>query len=725
VSDDNDVRGKPAPSGAKPAAKAVPGIAGLPDPNADASDLERTRELPPGSRIASSWPRPTPKGPASGSTVPRPAVGGDLFPGLSGLTQRSSRPPKAEANQPFQPAPAPLEAPPPPGVPVEEISNSLLLPDDSGAVLSPEPEELSGSVLVEDAPDGRGPPVVTALGSFASQASQAAHAAPGPAAEPVEAAHRALLGMPRLPTSTPAPVIAPRNAPAGKEGAHGGPADHGGAQAPLSDEPMHTDAPPVRVVELPAEQGAPETQEPYAYPANGYDEARLPTSGLGAAMQQAAAQAKALLRRARGALLASANEQQGARPPWTLPAVTLAGLVVGIGVVGLLFTVLGKHRGGTDESATSGSAPSGSARTAAPALSASSAGALAPAPAVVPAPSASTSASACKVTASSQIVAPGALVSAGVEVRPFGDAVALGFAPSEHEARALRIDPVTLAASGGVASHGSDVIRRVRPAINPKNTLGLAVDAERKHDRVQGRRTLPIDPPLQVGSFDGGLVWTRAGGGPAGKLWPLSGSDDVDALRAASEGAPGDTTTAIAFRRSNEIWVGVATGYRALTPKGDLSHVAGLGPSVGSPAVAVNDGAVVVAWSDRPSTDAPWHLRMVHLKAGEAASEPTTFSPPSGGPGGHAMSPSLAPIPGGRFLLVWTEGPTSQQRVRAVTLTASGEPVGKPLEISNETVNSGQGQAAVTATSGAAGIVAFLQAADGAFEVAVTGIGCD
>jgi hypothetical protein len=689
-------------------------------PDSDPSDLERTRELPPGSRIASAWPRPTPKGPgAQGSVIPRPASGGiggaNPFPGLSGLTGKASQSPKPGTAQPFQPAAPvapPFEAPRPPGVvPLEEISSSLLLPDDSGALL-PEPEELSGSVLIEDSPDGQGP-IVTDL------RPHAAHAGP-----PAEQAPRSL-GMPHLPTSTPPPVLTPSQLGQGQALGHGTqPAGDAYADPGAAGDSAHADVSPGRVVELPAEQGYAQESGGYLDPA-AYEETSPPgVRGLSTLI----AQARAGFERLRGLLLAAAQRRpgsRGSRPQWTTATVTLAGLFVGVAVVGLIFALTGKRKGLADEEPGSASSAasalaSGGAQHAAPSAS------VAATPATAPAPAASSPSTviACTVTATPQMVAPAAIVPAGVEVRPFGDAIALGFAPGEHEARALRVDPVTLAAGGGVGSRSTDLIRRVRPVVT-KESLGLAIDAERKHDRIQGRRTLPIDPPLQVGAYGGDLVWARSGGGPVGKLWPLSGSDDVDALRAGSEGAPGDTTTAIAFRQGGQIWFGVATGYRSLSARGDLSRIAGLGPTVGSPAVAVSEGAVVVAWSDRTSSDVPWHIRMVHMKPGEGASEPVNFTPPAGGPGGHAMSPSLAAVPGGRFLLVWTEGPTSQQRVRAVTLTASGETVGGALEISNGSVNSGQGQAAVTATAGAKGIVAFLQASGDGFEVAATGIRCD
>jgi hypothetical protein len=152
--------------------------------------------------------------------------------------------------------------------------------------------------------------------------------------------------------------------------------------------------------------------------------------------------------------------------------------------------------------------------------------------------------------------------------------------------------------------------------------------------------------------------------------------------------------------------------------------VNGLGPVIGSPAVAIDEGIVMLAWADRASAAAPWSLRVAHMKAGDPAGEPVTFAPPAGGPGGQVMSPGLAALPGGRFLIVWTEGPAQQQRVRALTLTSSGEPLGKALEISTEGVNSGQGQAAVTASAGGRGVVAYLQSSKEGFEVAATPIAC-
>ncbi|MCI4354431.1 MAG: hypothetical protein L3K06_03595, partial [Thermoplasmata archaeon] len=472
------------------------GLPGLPDPAADPTDLERTRELPPGSRVAAAWPRPAPKsirpgmlaGSPPGSTIPRPSPGGlgaDLFPGLP----RSSRPPVAGSKAP-SPEPSP-QAPPAPPSSVEELSNSLLLADDSGAAPAAadefEAEELSGSVLIEEPPDGEGPPVVTRLGPGAP-----VHA--DPPAEPfapAEAAHRTLLGMPDLPRSTPGPVLdrkgqtlppapglfQPPEAATIESSGHG----------PSSEEPVHTDAAlaPERAAYDEQPGPLPTASSPPPRPS---DRVELPKGGLTLAFEQAKERlgrlrqpAKEQFGKLRAKLLASADEKGPARrPQWMLPAVTLAGLFVGVGLVGLVLLV-GGHGKGPAEGEPAQASTVASAK---PAPSASAVSTPAPIPAPTPAPVASAQASLpapvtpCTVVAPAHVIAATAMVASGVEVRPFGDQIALGFAPTDHEAKVMRIDPVSLAPTGGSTGHASDPIRRVRPVIGPKDSLGVAVDAD-------------------------------------------------------------------------------------------------------------------------------------------------------------------------------------------------------------------------------------------------------
>jgi hypothetical protein len=86
------------------------------------------------------------------------------------------------------------------------------------------------------------------------------------------------------------------------------------------------------------------------------------------------------------------------------------------------------------------------------------------------------------------------------------------------------------------------------------------------------------------------------------------------------------------------------------------------------------------------------------------------------------MSPGLAALSGGRFLLVWTEGPPSAHQVRALTLSSEGAALGAPFVVSGDGMNAGQGQAAVSANG--QGIIAFLESRGQRFEIAAAPIAC-
>jgi hypothetical protein len=407
-----------------------------------------------------------------------------------------------------------------------------------------------------------------------------------------------------------------------------------------------------------------------------------------------------------------------------LPIIALAGLLAGIGLVTLVVRATRSHGGSTSTTSSPSAATSSSAslETAAERLAPVASQTEAPAPSTRAASPVLTE---CAVAGDPKVVAPRAIVAAGIEVRAFGKDVALGFAPNDHQAMLVRLDPATLAVSQSTVSHSMLSIRRVTPVPGRTGKLDLAIDVDRNGDPLQGRRTLPLDPPVQVGVSDSHLAWAPFGRDVQESLWRLEGEGPVEALRGARSES-NLAMVAIAFRRGGAVWLGAAEGSNALAPKGDLSRVNGLGPMVGSPAIAVNEGIAIAAWADRPSPDDPWQLRWTRFKPGEAAGEPRAFKPPPGGKGEEAMSPGLAVVPDGRFLLVWTEGPASAHAVRAVTLSADGTASGKAIAISADGVNAGQGQAALTASG--RGLVAFLQSSTSGdtsgFHVAVTPIVC-
>jgi hypothetical protein len=690
--------------------------------------------------------------PNSSRPPPRPA---------SQPPRASNRPPAGPASRgrfatptarraPSMPSRAPRSQPPP----LEEISSSLLLEDDSASGSLPGVEELSGSLLLEDP---GGPQLDEPSGLHLDDATVVLPPAPSapeqqnpPAAaeeeRPALAAHRALLGIPELPTATPPPNladIAPVPVPSSTgtlrppdptansmpspsstavsaalppdgvppppeqmfEALHGFEAAQ--AEVAHSLEPVHTDqtiaAQPITAASDPIPGDVEMTS--------------LPRGRLVIAIEA--------LKHALEAVKAALRDDSPQRRRWFLPAIAVAGLLVGVGVVVLVVSLV--RKGGdesdarTEPSATAPSASEPEKLAAAPTTPAPQPAAPLPAPPTVTEPVVSTTP--CKVSGKPRVVAQNAIVSAGVEVRNVGNDVALGFAPNDHQATAVRIDPSSLSLSSTVDAQSTDPVRRVIPLASADGALSIVNDSDRDGDGLQGRRTVALDPPIDIGAAAGKLVWAHHGGGPAGDLWALDGHGNVDALRGAVDpGTNGSPATAIALRVGPAILMGTASGRDTLVPQGPLSRAVGLGDAVGSPAIAINDGVVVVAWADRASTNDPWSMRWVRFKAGEPAGDPGTFTPPAGGKGEQVMSPGLAAVPGGRFLLVWTDGPASRHDVRALTLSHDGVPLGKPLDISNRSANAGQGQAAVNAAR--QGLVAFLESAEGGFRVVATAVSC-
>ncbi len=392
------------------------------------------------------------------------------------------------------------------------------------------------------------------------------------------------------------------------------------------------------------------------------------------------------------------------RAKWILPAVALAGLSIGVVVV--VFSLARRHPTDPQHS-----------------VPGAFAGPVVPDPSSVhsiPGSNDRPILAPCVVAGSPKVIAPSALVTAGVELRALGGDVLVGFAASDRQAESLRLDPNTLSVISRAAALSSLTIARVTPGLS-SNGLPLAmVDTDGETDGVRGRRTIATVPPLQVGASGDAVVWSRLGGAAAGRLWPIDG--EIEAVRGVPDRSADASTTAIAFRRSGGVEVGLVTGRDMLTALGELRRFAGLAGSVGAPAIALSDGVVLLAWADRPSGAGAWQLRSVRFKVGGPSTEPTLFTPPPGGKGEQAMSPSVVALPGNRFLLVWTEGPPTRHDLRAITLSESGAVLGEPLELSNPGANAGQGQAAL---AGGHGVAAFLESTEGGgFRLAATPISC-
>ena len=637
---------------------------------------------------------------------------------------------------------------------LEEISGSLLLPDPGSSSTLPGLEELSGSLLLEDPTEVRDDLRAVPMAEPSQGGPTPAAGAPPPAA----------LEMPALPKATPGPdldqlptvamaaisrdTLRPAVAPAPAE-AH-----------PTSESLQATVVDPNALPPQPGPDGVPPPPAHMYGVLQGYeatgpvpppsgmqvdatdrndplnDDGPSPTAPVHGDVEVTAlprSRMSTAMETVRGAfeqMKAAMGDTDPAHEPRRrlyLAGIALAGLALGVAVVSIVVSL---SRKGSDETeartettASASAAPAPVAPApAAPAASETAQATAAPPPAE-PASEPPSSTAPCKVVGKPRVIAPSAIVPAGIEVRTVGNDVALGFAPNEHQATAVRVDAATLSTSTTVDGQSGDAIRRVVPLEGSDGAMMLASDADRDGDVLRGRRTVALEPAIDIGASGGNLVWARAGGPAAGTLWPLEGDGNVEAVRAAVELGPSGPIMAVALRMGSNIWVGTATAGSIPAAQGPLSKAGTSTGSVGSPAVAINDGVILAAWADRVSSSDPWRLRWVRFKAGEAPGEAGTFTPPAGGKGEQAMSPGITAVPGGRFLLVWTEGPTSRHDVRALTLSREGQPIGKPLVISNKTSNSGQGQAAVNASR--QGLVAFLESTEaGGFQVMATPVAC-
>ena len=314
----------------------------------------------------------------------------------------------------------------------------------------------------------------------------------------------------------------------------------------------------------------------------------------------------------------------------------------------------------------------------------------------------------CSVSGEAHVVSPHAVVASGIEIVAVDSLVALGFAKTATAAMTIELDPTTMSATGAHSSDARDTIKRVTPMASGK----MAIDLDSRTDAIRGRRLVG---EYDVGSKSGELVWAPHGTSKTKALWKLASDAPVESTR----GAASDGTLAIAYRQDGAIWAGLAKG-ADLTPSGPV-HVAGLGPQIGSPAIATAGGKVIVAWADRADKSAPWGLRSFVWTEG---TDPVAqaFTPPTGGLGENVMSPNLTALADGSFLLVWTEGPMGGQQVRAHVLASDGTPRGNSIEVSGAGVHAGQGCAAVLPDG--RGVIAFLSAVGTAFEVRATGIRC-
>lgn len=419
------------------------------------------------------------------------------------------------------------------------------------------------------------------------------------------------------------------------------------------------------------------------------------------------------------------KEIKAGRPPKNkllLGVVAIVALAVLISLLGLVVSLFRGKPSELPVAGTSGSSSAGTTASAATTTPTEAATTTPPTPTAVATVESKPAAAEvvlgdCTMAGEAHVVSPRAFVQSGVEAVSVPGAIALGFALDPRNGLAVTVDPASIGITTTVKGRalGGDA-KRMSPVLE-RGKLTLVPGVDKKGDKLQGRRVVGTTPSVDLGVAEGALVWAPHDQNSYAKLFPLDGDGAVEALRAVPLASKG---IAFAFRRGNAIYVGAAKGEAVLTAEGPLSRIPGLG-QVGSPSLTTSGDTVIVAWSDRATAQDPWQVRWTKLTVGGAPDAPKQLALPDGGLGTQAMSPSVAGLGGGRFVMAWSEG-TPTHQVRAVTLRFDGSTSGAPMALSAAGVNAGQPQIAVGPDG--KGVVGFLASKGKAYELHATPVTC-
>lgn len=224
-----------------------------------------------------------------------------------------------------------------------------------------------------------------------------------------------------------------------------------------------------------------------------------------------------------------------------------------------------------------------------------------------------------------------------------------------------------------------------------------------------------LTPGLALGVGPTGLL-RRGEDGATGVVWPLSAGVRVTPPRAVSTpkgyfaafrqgGAEGQILT---------LWLG-SNG----SPAGPAAAVQGAPQSLGTPNVAALGEQGLVLFSARNDKAEPYRVYASIAAPGQAPGVVRALDLPS--EGGGAIAPSVAALPGERYLVQWTDGNVGQYQVHVRILDNALAPVGDALLVSGKGANAGQGTIVTTAH---ATVSFFIQTTAGHDELWGVALSC-
>jgi hypothetical protein len=319
----------------------------------------------------------------------------------------------------------------------------------------------------------------------------------------------------------------------------------------------------------------------------------------------------------------------------------------------------------------------------------------------------------CVVAGDPRVLAHRARIRGGVEAMSWTDHLAVAYSVDPTHGVAMTLDPDSLSPLA-TSEHSSQApIRHVAPTVAADSKLGCATDGDAGQDRMAMARTVSGPSPFAIGATQGRLVWSETASSELHDLWSI-GSQQLDALHVVPLGD--GKGYAVAFRQGDTIRLAALRGDR--TVAGPLVTLAAPAAQ-GEMALAASDGVVMVTWSNRESPGSPASLTSSRWVPGQEPTTPRLFQARSEG---DALSPTLAGIGGGSFLLVYTSRDGWDSRVVGQAIDAGGEPLGTPFTVSTD--HAGAGWASTAVGEDGRGVAAFLAPAGSGFELMATPIVC-
>jgi len=315
--------------------------------------------------------------------------------------------------------------------------------------------------------------------------------------------------------------------------------------------------------------------------------------------------------------------------------------------------------------------------------------------------------SSCVVTGKPRTVAPKARIVPAMDIVSDSDKLVLGLSTGRDEAVRVDLDP-----RSATAMHRT--VYKPSPMRGKPDEQRLDVTTFDCKNQLDNARSIAADSPFAIGTRQGWLAWSSCSESEPQPLWKLP-AGPVQDLQGLVKGR--NAGFVIIFRQNDTLWMGALDADKK--PVGSLSKVAERS-HLRWPTLAESGGALLMAWAEQKPGSERLSLGGTTI-AKDGAAKTVEFDLPLGGLGGEAFQPALVGLDGDRFLMVWTEGHTWTNEVRAATFRAGGEMIGSVLPVS-ATAEGGWGRPAVTADG--RGVVVFLTPTDVGFALAATPIAC-